>query len=114
LLLSLNWFTSLVVAIITLIYITFHAQRKEIFRDWHKNKLLIIGVGLIDNAAWIAYSYATLYIPIAIATGISEAYIAMGAILDFIFNKETMRRHQVLGLVIAVAAAIALAAITPD
>jgi len=112
--LMINWFTSLVVAIITLIYIIFHAKRKEILRDWHKDKLLIIGVGLIDNGAWIAYSYSTLFIPIAVATSISEAYVALAAFLGLIFNHETLRKHQILGLVLAVAAAITLAAVTPD
>lgn len=111
--LMINWFTSFIVAVITLIYIMFHAQRKEILGDWHRNKRLIVGVGLVDNAAWIAFSYSTLHIPIAIATGISEAYIALGAILGLLFNKETLKQHQVLGLVIAVTSAIVLAAITP-
>lgn len=110
--LMINWFTSLIIAIVTLIYIISHNHHKQILLDWQKNKKLIIAVGIIDNAAWIAYAYSTVYIPIAIATGISEAYIAMAALLGLMFNKETLQRHQVLGLVLAVASAITLAAIT--
>lgn len=112
--LMINWFTSLIVAIITLVYIIFHTRRSEILRDWHKDKFLIIGIGLIDNTAWVAYCYSTLYIPIAIAISISEAYIALAALLGLIFNNEILRKHQILGLAVAVIAAIALAAVTPD
>jgi len=112
--LMINWFTSCFVAIVTLIWILFHDHHNEIFRDWKENKKLLIAVGLVDNAAWVAYAYSTLYIPIAIATGISEAYIAMGAILGLIFNKETLKRHQIIGLVLAVASAIILAFITKE
>ncbi|MBU1146414.1 DMT family transporter [Patescibacteria group bacterium] len=112
--LMINWFASLVVAIITLIYILSRSRRGEILRDWHKDKLLIVGAGLIDNAAWIAYSYSTLFIPIAVATSISEAYIALAAILGLTFNHELLRKHQILGLLITVAAAITLAAVTAN
>ena len=47
----------------------------------------------IDNLAWVAFAYATLYVPIAIATGISESYIALAAALGIIINKEKLKKH---------------------
>ena len=73
-----------------------------------------MGVGLIDNGAWLAYSYSTLYIPITIATSISESYIALAALLGLVFNGEKLRRHQFIGLFLAIISAVILAAITPD
>ena len=110
--LMINWFTSFFVAMITLIYISLHSKRGEIINDWRTNKKLIVAVGLIDNAAWVAYSYSTLFIPITIATGISEAYIALGALLGLLLNKEKLSPHQVFGLLLTVTCAIILAFIS--
>jgi uncharacterized membrane protein len=68
----------------------------------------------VDNAAWIAYSYSTLYIPITIAISISEGYIALAALLGLIFNKEKLNKHQYLGLILAIISAVVLAMITPE
>lgn len=112
--LLINWFTSLFLATVCFVYILSKSQIRQIFKDWQKDKTLIIGVGLIDNAAWIAYSYSTLFIPISIAIAISESYIALAAILGLIFNGEKLRKHQFIGLILAAACAIVLAIITPD
>lgn len=112
--LLINWFTCLFVALVTFIYLFFEARRGEILKDWRKDKALIVGVGLIDNGAWIAYSYSTLYIPITIATSISESYIALAALLGLVFNGEKLKKHQFIGLFLAIISAVVLAAITPD
>jgi len=112
--LLINWFTSLFLAIVSFIYLITKSKVRQIFKDWRKDKSLIIGVGLIDNAAWIAYSYSTLYIPISIAIAISESYVALAAILGLIFNGEKLRKHQFFGFAIAVICAIVLAIITPE
>jgi len=110
--LLINWFTSIFIAIVALIYLASTKQLGQITGDWKKNKHLILGVGFVDNLAWVAYSYSTTYIPIAIATSVSEAYIAFAAILGVVLNKETLRAHQVFGIVLAVVSVIALSAIT--
>ncbi len=112
--LLINWFTSLFLALISFIYLASQSKIKEIFRDWHRDKSLIIGVGLLDNAAWISYSYSTLYIPITIAISISESYIALAALLGLVFNKEKLKKHQYAGLILAVVCAVVLAAVTPN
>ena len=112
--LLINWFTCLLIAIATFLYLVFKERRGEILKDWRKDKALIVGVGLIDNGAWLAYSYSTLYIPITIATSISESYIALAALLGLVFNGEKLRRHQFIGLFLAIISAVILAAITPD
>lgn len=112
--LLVNWFTSTFLALVCLIYLISKSELKKLFRDWRDEKILIIGVGIIDNAAWVAYSYSTLYIPITIAISISESYIAMAAVLGLIFNKEKLNKHQYLGLILAIISAVVLAAITPE
>ncbi|MEI6238740.1 MAG: hypothetical protein WCP15_04400 [bacterium] len=58
--------------------------------------------------AWIAYSTSTLFIPIGLATGITESYIALAAVLGLIFNKEKLVQHQYLGLFICITSVIIL------
>ena len=110
--LLVNWFTSAFIALVCLVYIVAHSRYKEALEDLKKNKKLIFGVGIVDNIAWIAYSYATLFIPIAIAIGISESYIALAATLGMILNKEKLKKHQVAGLVVCVISVVVLSIIT--
>jgi drug/metabolite transporter (DMT)-like permease len=107
--LIITWFTSIFMTIATFGYLIFVKQSHSLVRDWRHNKWLILGVGLFDVMAWVGYASSTLYLPIGIATGLTEAYIAVAVILGIIFNKEKLRIHQKLGLVLSVAAAIALA-----
>lgn len=110
--LMVNWFTDVFMTIVIIVYLFLHARCGEIIRDWKKNKKLIISVAVADNAAWITYTYSMVYIPIAIATSISESYIALASILGITLNGERLHSHQKVGLVICVIAAITLAAIT--
>jgi len=120
--LLINWFTSFFILLALLIYFLFSSRGKEVFDKWRENKKLILGVGFIDNLAWVAYAYSTLYIPIAVASGISQGYIALAAILGLAFNRkkflgitfyrEKLKFHQWFGLVITVVAVVFLAVIT--
>jgi len=110
--LMINWFTSVFLALVTLVGLVGKSQTSQLFGDWRKAKKLIISVGIIDNLAWVFYAYATLYIPIAIAVGISESYIVLASGLGLMLNREKLRPHQFLGLILAVVAVILLAFIT--
>ncbi len=112
--LLINWFANTCIALICLIFLTKQTKIKNIFSDLKDNTRLIVSVSFIDNLAWVCFSYATLYIPIAIATGISESYIALAAILGIKFNQEKLKLHQKLGLTLTIVAAIFLAFITKD
>ena len=108
----LNWYVSFFIFCVASGYLIYNKQWKIIKRDWQRHEILILGVGVIDTMAWVAYSYSVLYIPIAIAVGISESYIALAAMLGIMINKEKIKKHQYLGLIIAVCAAILLAILT--
>lgn len=106
--LMVNWFTDAFVVLVLAIYLTRTKRWKEVLYDFKKSKKLILGVGVLDNLAWITFSYSMVLMPIAIATGISESYIALAALLGLILNKEKLRKHQWLGLVVALLAVIFL------
>ncbi len=112
--LMINWFTSLCVAIVCFLYLISQRKLPQIKHYWMKHKLLVTSVIIIDNGAWIAYSYSTLFIPIAIATGITESYIALAAGLGILVNKEQLRNHHWVGLVLAIVAAVILATTTHE
>ena len=105
----INWFTSAFLALVSLIYILSKGQAGLILQDWRINKNLITQVSIYDNLAWLFFTFSILYIPIAIATGISESYIALAALLGLVFNGEKLARHQWLGLIICSIAAVILA-----
>ena len=107
--LLINWFTSAFVAIIMAGYLTVYGEWGHLRQQWRTNRPLILSVGFIDNMAWIFYAYSTLTIPVAIATAISESYIVLAALLGLWLNRERLRQHQFIGLIIAVVGAILLA-----
>ncbi len=110
--LLINWLVSIFIAGATFVYICWHHRVKAVWHDWKAHPKLICAVGSADILAWIAFAYCTLTIPIAIATGISESYIAIAALLGIVYNKEKLRRHQMIGLVITVLTACLLALTT--
>lgn len=110
--LMVNWFLSIFSAIVCFGYFARNKKLKNITSEWRENRKLILTVGLVDNLAWVAYAYSMYYIPVAVATGISESYVALAAGLGIFINKEKIKTHQIVGLVCALAAATALAVIT--
>ncbi|MBI5220663.1 MAG: DMT family transporter [Candidatus Liptonbacteria bacterium] len=108
----INWFTDVFLALATGIYLLSTGEYKKLLPDWRANKKLILGVSVLDKAAWLTYTYSMLYIPIAIATTVSESYIALGAILGLWLNREKLKPHQFAGIALAVLGAVALAAVT--
>ncbi len=110
--LLINWFTSSFIAVLVLLYFLFTGRMKNFAQSFRTNKGLILGVSVIDNLAWVSYSYSTLFIPIAIATGLTESYIVLAAALGFLINKEKLNTHQLIGFVIAIVSAVVLAFVT--
>lgn len=109
-----NWFTSVFLALFSLAYIISKSKTDQLAKYWKREKKLILSVGFFDNLAWIAFSYSTLYIPIAIATSISESYIVIASFFGIVLNKERLKRHQFIGMFITISGAIALAYITGE
>jgi len=107
--LMMNWFTSVFITIVTGCYLIYHNQLKSLTTHWRDHKKLIFGAGLFDIMAWVSYSYSMLYLPIAIATGITETYVILASILGIIFNKEKLKKHQWVGFFITIVSAISLA-----
>ncbi len=105
----INWLLSVVITIALIPYLSYTHQWNALKKNWQTQKGLILSVGFFDNVAWVAFAMATARIPIAIASGISESYILLAALLGCIINHERLHRHQWLGFAIAVGSAMTLA-----
>lgn len=106
------WFTHTAAAIFTAIILIYRGEMKNIWLDLKKSPSLITATGVIDNAAWIAFGYATTYIPISIAATISESYIVLVSLLGIYVNREKIKSHQILGIILAIGGVLLLSAIT--
>jgi len=107
-----NFTLDVTVAIICGIALISRGQLGRLFRDLAKYPASILVMAVSENVAWVAYAVAMSLIAIAVATGLSESSIIVAVLLGLFINKEKLQRHQKIGLVGAIAAAIVLAFVT--
>ncbi len=104
-----NWFIDIFVATISFFYIMQNNRLSRLVGDFRSDKKIILIMCIFDNFAWISFAIAATLIPVAIAVGISESYIALSALLGLVISREKLLMHQKAGLFIAIASAVALA-----
>ena len=85
---------------------------RQTLRDIRKNKALLLQMSIADKAAWVAFAFTMTLAPIGIAVALSESYIIIAVILGLSVGQERLQPHQKVGLIIAVATAVTLAALT--
>ncbi len=102
------WFFSVIPAIICSIYLGLKGELKTFKSDFKNHFKVIFKQSVVDNLAWVAYAFSTTYIPIAIATTISESYIAIAVFLGIFVNREKLRPYQVVGVILAIIGVITL------
>ena len=95
--------------IFCLMYFTYNRKIKLVIKDFKRDKKLLIWMSILDNIAWLAFAAAMSLAPISIAVALSESYIIIAVILGIYINKEPLKAHQKVGLVVAILSAIALA-----
>jgi drug/metabolite transporter (DMT)-like permease len=103
------WFTHSLLAVVCGAYLFLSGQFGNLVTDFKKHPKPIIAQSILDNVAWTAFAASTTYIPIAIATTISESYVALAVLLGLFVNRERLKMHQLVGVVLAVAGVITLA-----
>lgn len=104
-----EWATSLVMAIGSAAIITYYHEWGKVPGDFAKASGSIIAETILDNAAWITYAFAVVYIPISVALTVSESYIILAVVLGVIVNRERLKHHQYLGVLLAVGGVLLLA-----
>ena len=104
----INWFINVFITIVCGIYIIKKKRVKKLIKDINKNKKFLGALSLLDNVAWIAFAASMTLAPIAISVAISESYIIIAVLLGLFIGKEKLKKHQKIGLIIAILAALLL------
>lgn len=102
------WFAHSLMAFVCGAYLIATRNFSSLVSDLRHHPKPIVGQSIFDNAGWLAFAFATTLIPISITTTISESYIALAALLGIFINREKLRRHQVIGIALAVIGVLAL------
>ncbi len=110
--LMINFLTDSFMVITTGIYLLGHGRLKRTFRDFKNNYGVLLPMSIADKIAWIAFVFAMILAPIAVATALSESYIIIAVLLGLLINREKLHYHQKVGLIGAIVTAVILAVIT--
>ena len=110
--LIINFISDVFIFVVSGIYLIGTNRIGHTIRDIKQNYGVLIPMSIADKAAWVAYVFAMVTAPIAVATALSESYIIIAVLLGLAINKEKIHIHQKVGLVGAIIVAITLAVIT--
>lgn len=102
------WFINFFLTITTFLYLFINKEWRSLADDLRRHSRVILEESIFDNIAWLSYAFAMTLIPISIATSIAESYIVVAVLLGVSVNKETLNRHQVIGVILAVIGVIFL------
>jgi drug/metabolite transporter (DMT)-like permease len=106
------WFAHTVITILCLIFFYFFPSQRFV-RKLKQNWKIISVMAIIDNLAWIFYAFAVRTIPISLAITIGESYIVLTVLLGLFANHDKIKRHQLVGIVLACVTVIVLARLHP-
>ena len=107
-----NFVTEIFIAVITGALLLLGGKLRKFVKDFRANRAILLQTSVADKAAWVAFAFAMTLAPIGIAVALSESYIIIAVLLGLAVNRERLERHQRIGLVTAIAAAIVLASLT--
>lgn len=107
------WFSFLFAGIFCLIIMLFTGTIRDVGHDLRHNPKLIIAQCSLDTLGWVAFAQSTTFVSIAITTTISEAYVALSALLGLWVGREKLATHQKIGIAITVAGVLILSALVP-
>ncbi len=106
------WFAHSFLALVCGAYLFSAGQFRSLMEDIKQYPKPILGQSILDNLAWAAFAVATTTIPIAIATAITESYIALAVLLGLCIGRERLRSHQIIGAFLATAGVVILSVIS--
>jgi len=80
-----------------------------VFEPLRRQPLQVIATSVLYTGAALCFAYATTQMPISVATGISEGYVALAVLLGLSFGHERLKRNQYIGVGIVILGIITLA-----
>ncbi|MDO8668216.1 MAG: DMT family transporter [bacterium] len=102
------WFAHTELAIICAFYLMYIKKFHAMIVDLKSHLKATMAQSLLYNLGWLAFAFATTTIATSIVTAISESYIILGVILGIFVNREKLKRHQIVGLIIAIGGILVL------
>ncbi|HEY4478958.1 MAG TPA: EamA family transporter [Candidatus Paceibacterota bacterium] len=96
------WFIHTFLAIVCFCIVVKRGHVGTLAKNIVTERATIFPLAILDNAAWISYAYAMVFLPISIATALSESYIATAVLVGIFINKEKLKRHQIVGVCLVV------------
>jgi drug/metabolite transporter (DMT)-like permease len=102
------WGFNVVMAFVCFLYLSLIGRTAHFAKDFRKNAALMVGVGVLDSVAWLAYALSATAVPIIIAGVLSEGYIVLAVLLGVIVNRERLTMRQGLGILVAMTGAAIL------
>lgn len=106
------WIIQAFITVFILALFVAHGELTDVFRQARKFWSPVLLQSVLDNVAWIGFAYAVTTLPISITVAITESYGALATLLGIFWNKEKLQSHQYAGILLALAAAITLAALS--
>lgn len=103
------WFTSLFIAIGCFIILKYRKQFSQTIQGAKKHFKIVLPLVILDNLGWIGYAISTSVTQIGFTTSISESYIIVASLLGIIINKEKLKTHQIIGIIISIGCIMILA-----
>ncbi len=102
------WYVHFFLGVFSLIVIILRKELGLMTRNLKRYPQIIFAETFFDNSAWLCFAYANTYLPISIATTISEAYIGLAAVVGVVLNRERLRKHQFVGILLIFISIISL------
>jgi drug/metabolite transporter (DMT)-like permease len=104
-----NWYISIGMTAFTFGYLVLKRNVKDMASKVFRFPRLVLATCTLDTIAWVAYAYASVFIPVTIAVALSENYIGVAALLGLIVNRERLLARQKAGFLFALSGAVLLA-----
>lgn len=106
------WFANTMLAVAAGAVLLFQNRGHTAIQHLARYPLTIAGESTFNTLAWLAFAFATTMIPISIANTISGGYIALAVLLGLLVNREPVKQHQVVGILLVVTGLVGLSFIS--
>lgn len=103
------WYSHVFLFVVCGLKFVITGEINNMYRQFKTYPGVIAAQSFFDNLAWVFYAMAMTRMPISVATALTESYIIFSVLLGVKINKEKLKHHQKIGVVVAVGGAIILA-----
>lgn len=111
---TVNFITDTFIMIVAAVVLLMRGKGRQTIKDVKNNLGTLLPMSIADKVAWLAFAFSMALAPIAISTALSQSYIIIAVVLGIVINKETLHKHQKIGMAGAVIVAVILAVISSN